>query len=85
MKLNMNKDKCDCNCGCGNGDKKWWKHAKPWHKGGGGGHIYGLGVIGSLFYFLPHVANFQEGIVGIVKSIIWPALLVFKALELLKF
>ena len=75
--------KCECGCSC-EGNQKWWKHAKPWHKGGGG-HIYGLGLIGALFYFLPHVTNFQEAIIGIFKSIVWPALLVFKTLELLKF
>ena len=57
---------------------------KYWHKGGGG-HIYGLGVVGALFYFLPHVTTLQDAILGIIKSIGWPALLVFKALELLKF
>ncbi len=40
-----------------------------WKKGGGGGHIYGLGVVGAFFYFLPHAANFQELIIGIIKSI----------------
>ncbi len=79
------KYECDCNCGCEDGNKKWWKHAKRWHGKGHGGHIYGLGVIGALFYFLPHVTNLQGAIVGIIKSIVWPALLVFKALELLKF
>lgn len=77
--------KCDCGCngGCGcDGNKKWWRHTN-WHKGNG--YIYGLGIIGALFYFLPHVTNFQGVILGIIKSIAWPALLVFKALELLKF
>ncbi len=72
-------------CCCDTGSKRWWK-MKQWHKGGGGGgHLYGLGVIGALFYFLPNVTNLQEAFFGIIKSIGWPALLVFKALELLKF
>lgn len=78
----MDDKKCDCDCNW-DGSKKWWKHTKPWH--GGHGHIYGLGVVGALFYFLPHVTNFQQALLGIIKSIGWPALLVFKALELLKF
>ena len=77
----MDKKECDCNCD--DDHKKWWKY-KNWHKGSGG-HIYGLGIIGALFYFLPHVTNFQEALLAIIKSIAWPALLVFKALELLKF
>ncbi len=81
--MDNKKDNCDC---CSEMHKKWWIWKKPWHSGGGsGGHIYGLGVIGALFYFLPNAANFQVIIVGIIKSIGWPALLVFKALELLKF
>ena len=78
-------EKCDCQNECDCGDKKWWKYRKHWRGGGSGGHLYGLGIIGALFYFLPHVTNFQEAILGIIKSVGWPALLVFKALELLKF
>ena len=84
----MDKDKCNCDCGCncevGEG-KKWWKHGKMWHKGGGHGHLYGLGVLGALFYFLSSATSFTSVVVGIFKAIFWPALVVFKALELLKF
>ncbi len=73
-----------CECDCDHDNKKWWKHGKSWH-GGSGGHLYGLGVVGALFYFLPHAANLSDVVLGIIKSIGWPALLVFKALELLKF
>lgn len=76
--------KCDCECHEMQ-DKVWWKHAKKWHKGGGGGApLYGLGIIGALFYFLPHSGTFTEVVVGIIKSLAWPAVLVFKALELLR-
>lgn len=66
--------------------KKWkhWKHAHKWHESGGG-HFYGMGFLGALFYFLQHVTTFQDGIIGIGKAIVWPALVVFKVLELLKF
>lgn len=46
--------------------------------------IYGLGVIGALIYFIQSAASFWEGILGIVKAIFWPAVLVYKVLELLK-
>ena len=78
----MDDKKCDCNCNYDH--KKWWKYKHHWG-GESGGHIYSLGVVGALFYFLPHVTNFQEALLGIIKSIGWPALIVFKALELLKF
>lgn len=64
-------------------ENKWWKHAHSWH-GGGGGNLYGLGVIGALFYFLPNAIGLQDLIIGLIKSFAWPAFLVFKALEFLK-
>lgn len=51
----------------------------------GGGAIYGVGVIGAIIYFLQHSTSFLDGIVGIIMSFFWPALIVYKALEFLKF
>ncbi len=76
----MDKDKCECDCG--DNHKRWWKHARGY---GRTGHIYGLGVVGALFYFLQNAGSFQAVLIGIFKAIIWPALIVFKTLELLKF
>lgn len=53
--------------------------------GGGGGAVYGLGFIGALIYFIQHSATFMDGLIGFLKALVWPAFLVFKALELLKF
>jgi hypothetical protein len=50
----------------------------------GGGAIYGLGVIGALIYFLQHSATLLMGLIGIVKAIFWPAILLYKVLEMLK-
>jgi len=52
--------------------------------GGSGGAIYGLGVIGALFYFLKGAATFGAVVMGIGKSIFWPALMIFKLLTLLQ-
>lgn len=46
--------------------------------------IYGLGIIGALFYFLQNADTFVSAIVGIVKAIFWPAILMFKLLTYLK-
>ncbi|MCL4386999.1 hypothetical protein M1307_01210 [Patescibacteria group bacterium] len=56
-------------------------------KGGcaGGGAIYGLGLIGAAIYFIQHADSFGAGVLGILKALVWPALFVYKALELLKF
>ena len=45
--------------------------------------IYGLGVIGALFYFLSNVTSLQMVVIGIGKSIFWPAILMFKLLTYL--
>lgn len=50
----------------------------------GSGAIYGLGVIGALIYFLQHSTTILGGVIGIIKAFFWPAVVVFKALEILK-
>ena len=46
------------------------------------GGIYGLALIGALVYYLHHVPNFLEGVIGVLKALAWPAFLIY---ELLKF
>ena len=46
--------------------------------------VYGLGFIGALVYYISHAATFAAGLLGVLKAIIWPALLIYKVLELLK-
>jgi len=43
--------------------------------------IYGLGLIGSLIYFLPHATTFWSVILGILQSFAWPAVLVYNLLN----
>ncbi|MDD4938408.1 MAG: hypothetical protein PHX34_05405 [Candidatus Shapirobacteria bacterium] len=45
------------------------------------GAVYGLGLIGALFYFLSHATSFVTVLLGIVKAIFWPVLLIIKMLE----
>lgn len=59
-------------------------HHHHHHSGGGSGAIYGLGVIGALFYFLPQAATFGAVMLGIGKAIFWPAILMFKLLTYLQ-
>jgi hypothetical protein len=44
------------------------------------GAIYGLGIFGALFYFLQGANTFTLIVVGIFKSIFWPAFVLFKIL-----
>lgn len=50
----------------------------------GSGAVYGLGLVGTLVYFLQHATTFGEGMLGILKALVWPALLAYKLLEFLK-
>lgn len=52
------------------------------HVGGGGvtGGAYGLAFIGAVVYFVQHAHTFGEGVVGVLKAFIWPALLVYRLL-----
>jgi hypothetical protein len=64
-------------------EKKGWKHHRH-HNHGGSGAIYGMGVIGALFYFLQHATTFGTIMIGIGKAIFWPAILMFKLLTFLQ-
>jgi hypothetical protein len=46
--------------------------------------IYGLGFIGALIYFIQHATSFGSGCLGLLKAIVWPAILIYKSLEFLK-
>jgi hypothetical protein len=62
--------------------KKHENKTKIYQCGGCGGAVYGLGFIGSLIYYISTASGFWIGVLGVLKSIIWPVFLVF---ELLKF
>ena len=48
------------------------------------GAVYGLGLIGALVYYLQNTGNSWEAVViGIVKAVVWPALLIYKLLGFL--
>lgn len=67
---------------CCNKNYAFKKHHKC-NCGSGSNAIYGLGVIGALFYFLSNATSFGMVIIGIGKSIFWPAILMFKLLTYL--
>ena len=49
-----------------------------------GGGIYFFAFLGVLVYYLQHAHSFMEGILGILKAIVWPGMITFKVLEMLK-
>ena len=48
------------------------------------GGIYGLAFIGAAIYFIQQSASFWEGVLGFIKALVWPAILMYKLLEFLK-
>ena len=42
---------------------------------------YGLGFVGAAIYFIQHATSFWGGVLGVLKAIVWPAMLVYKLLE----
>ena len=49
---------------------------------GCGGAFYGLGFLGAVIYYISTATGFWNGVLGVLKALVWPAFLVF---ELLKF
>lgn len=64
--------------GCCDGKKNYY------HGGHGGGAVYGLGFIGALVYYIQHAGSFVDGLLGVLKAIIWPAMLIYQVLTTLK-
>jgi len=59
-------------------NQKWNRTPGP------SGGIYGLAFIGAVIYFIQHATTFWEGVVGVLKALVWPAILIYKSLEFLK-
>jgi len=50
---------------------------------GCGGAIYGLGFIGAAVYYITTAPGFWMGVWGVIKALVWPALLVFHLFKIL--
>jgi hypothetical protein len=55
--------------------------ARNMQGGGPAGAVYGLGFIGAAIYFISHAAGFWIGVLGFLKAVVWPAILVFGAFK----
>lgn len=51
------------------------------HKDPGASAVYGLGLIGAAIYFIGHATSFWMGVLGFLKAIIWPTLLIIEAMK----
>lgn len=45
------------------------------------GAVYGLGFVGALVYYISNAESFWIGVMGVLKAIVWPAMLIYQALE----
>lgn len=48
-----------------------------------GGAVYGLGFIGAVIYYISTATGFWGGVLGVLKAIVWPALLVYELFRFL--
>jgi hypothetical protein len=48
----------------------------------GAGAVYGLGWFGAVIYYISTATGFWDGVLGFLKSIVWPGFVVY---ELMKF
>lgn len=69
MEEENKKIKCNSNCNCS----------------GLGGGVYGLAFLGALVYYIQHADSFWVGVVGFLKALVWPAILIYKLMEFLSF
>lgn len=50
-------------------------------KEGSGNAVYCLGILGAAVYYIQQADGFWNGIVGILKALVWPAFLVYELLK----
>jgi hypothetical protein len=67
------EEKCDCDCGC--------MHKHHGHRMCGG--IYGLGFLGAAIYYISQSTGFWMGVLGVLKALVWPAMLVYNLFKFL--
>jgi hypothetical protein len=57
------------------------KRTRKVRGGSASGGGYGLAFLGALIYYIQHANSFGEGVLGVLKAIIWPLMLVYHLLE----
>lgn len=51
------------------------------HTHQGGNAVYALGLVGAVIYYIGHATTFAAGVIGVLKSLVWPAFFVYYALD----
>jgi hypothetical protein len=60
------------NCKCSGGAKNVNQGATA-----SGGALYGFGLFGALYFYLSTAGSFGEVVLGIIKALVWPGIMVF--------
>jgi hypothetical protein len=53
------------------------------HHGGGSDSVYGLGMIGAWVYYIGRATTPRLRVLGFLKGLVWPAMLVYEVLKFL--
>ncbi len=53
-------------------------------KGASSNAVYGLGFVGAVIYFISNATGFWIGVLGVLKAIVWPAILVYEMFKFIK-
>ena len=53
------------------------------HSSAASAPVYGLGFIGAAVYYIQYADTFWVGVLGFLKAIVWPAMLVYELLKYL--
>ena len=61
--------------------KKERQRTKVIYRGASSAPIYGLGLIGAWIYYIGQATTFGMGVLGFLKGIVWPAMLVYELLK----
>jgi len=48
-----------------------------------GGGVYFLALIGALVYHIQQATSFWGGVLGVLKALVWPAIIIYKLLGFL--
>jgi len=48
-----------------------------------GGGFYGLAFIGAAVYYVQQSSGFWPGVLGVLKALVWPAMLIYKVFTML--
>ena len=53
------------------------------YSGGPAGVVYFLGIVGAAVYYISNATGFWMGVIGFLKAMVWPVLLVYELLGFL--